>query len=190
LTAIWERARRTFPKMNGLTQEESCRKNMVKFNTWMHAWVYRVVLESCLLATDTLTGFVRAGKVYKTKNLVTNCLKETVRKSRRVHVSTAAVEKQYLCILSVCLYSYVPNTQSTHCNVFFHSVSWHLLTPCSCWPLVPKIAGSLPAEAVGFFGRKNPQRAFLRKGSKAVCPMSQICSMSKNPIIYRGSRKL
>ena len=24
-------------------------------------------------------------------------------------------------------------------------------------------------------GRKNPQHAFLRKGSKAVCPMSQIC---------------
>jgi hypothetical protein len=25
----------------------------------------------------------------------------------------------------------------------------------ACWPLVPKIAGSNPAEAVGFFGRKN-----------------------------------
>jgi hypothetical protein len=25
-----------------------------------------------------------------------------------------------------------------------------------CWPLVPKFAGSNPAEAVGFFGRKNP----------------------------------
>jgi hypothetical protein len=45
-------------------------------------------------------------------------------------------------------------------------------------------------EAVGFFGRKNPQHAFLRKGNKAVCPMSQICGMSKNPIIYRGNRKL
>jgi hypothetical protein len=60
----------------------------------------------------------------------------------------------------------------------------------ACWPLLPKIAGSLPAEAVGFFGRKSPQHAFLRKGSKAVCPMSQICGMSKNPIIYRGSRTL
>jgi hypothetical protein len=36
---------------------------------------------------------------------------------------------------------------------------------------------TLPAEAVGFFGRKNHQHAFLRKGSKAVCPMSQICGM-------------
>jgi hypothetical protein len=34
-----------------------------------------------------------------------------------------------------------------------------------------------------FFGRKNPQHAFLRKGSKAVCPMSQICGMLKNPVI-------
>ena len=45
-------------------------------------------------------------------------------------------------------------------------------TGVACWPLVPKFAGSNPAEAVGFFGRKNPQHAFLRRGSKAVGPMS------------------
>jgi hypothetical protein len=33
------------------------------------------------------------------------------------------------------------------------------------------------------FGRNNTQHAFLRKGSKAVCPMSQICGMLKNPVI-------
>ena len=42
----------------------------------------------------------------------------------------------------------------------------------ACWPLVPKFAGSNPTEAVGFLGRKNPQHAFLRRGSKAVGPMS------------------
>ena len=42
----------------------------------------------------------------------------------------------------------------------------------ACWPLVPKFAGSIPAEAVGFLGRKNPQHAFLRRGSKAFGPMS------------------
>ena len=42
----------------------------------------------------------------------------------------------------------------------------------ACWPLVPKFAGSNPAEAVEFFRAKNPQHASLRKGSKAVCPMS------------------
>ena len=53
----------------------------------------------------------------------------------------------------------------------------------ACWLLVPKITGSNPAEAVGFFGRKNPQHAFLRRGSKAVCPMSQHCGMYKIPKI-------
>ena len=42
----------------------------------------------------------------------------------------------------------------------------------ACWPLVPKFAGSNLAEAVGFLGRKNPQHAFLWRGSKAVSPMS------------------
>jgi hypothetical protein len=40
------------------------------------------------------------------------------------------------------------------------------------WPLVPKFAGSHPAEAVGSLGRKNPQHAFFRRGRKAVGPMS------------------
>jgi len=42
----------------------------------------------------------------------------------------------------------------------------------ACWPLVPKFANSHPAENVGFLGRKNPQHAFLRRGSKPVGPMS------------------
>ena len=42
----------------------------------------------------------------------------------------------------------------------------------ACWPLVPKFAGLHSAEAVGFLGRKNPQHAFLWRGSKAVGPMS------------------
>jgi len=42
----------------------------------------------------------------------------------------------------------------------------------ACWPLVPNFAGSHPAEAVGFLGRKNPQRAFLLRGSKALGLMS------------------
>jgi len=43
----------------------------------------------------------------------------------------------------------------------------------ACWPLVPKFAGSNPAKPVGFLrAKKNPQRVFLRRGSKAVGPMS------------------
>jgi hypothetical protein len=53
----------------------------------------------------------------------------------------------------------------------------------ACWPLIPKFAGSNPAEAVGFLkGDKNPQHAFLQKGSKIIGPMSQICGMLKNPV--------
>ena len=44
--------------------------------------------------------------------------------------------------------------------------------------LEPEFAGSNPAEAVGFFGRpENPQYAFLRRGSKIIFPMSQVCGM-------------
>jgi hypothetical protein len=84
---------------------------------------------------------------------------------------------------------YVPRT--FHSSLFDHSNIWwaaqrtelqffHTVylyggfggLEVECWPLVPKFAGSNPAEAFGSFGRKNPQHAFLRGGSKAVCPMS------------------
>jgi hypothetical protein len=62
---------------------------------------------------------------------------------------------------------------NVHCtNINMDSYSGFGGLEVVCWPLVPKFAGSNPAEAVGFFGRKNPQHAFLRRGSKAVCPMS------------------
>jgi hypothetical protein len=54
----------------------------------------------------------------------------------------------------------------------------------ACWPLVPKIAGSNPAD---FFRHKNTQHAFLQKGSKTVRPVSQICGTKKNPVGLRGS---
>jgi hypothetical protein len=49
------------------------------------------------------------------------------------------------------------------------------------WTTYPQSIGSL-------YLYKNPQHAFLRKGSKAVCPVSQICSTKKNPVGLRGSR--
>jgi len=50
---------------------------------------------------------------------------------------------------------------------FYYRLRWSRV---ACWPLVPKFAGSNPAEAVRFLGRKNPQHAFLRRGSK-ICGM-------------------
>jgi len=61
----------------------------------------------------------------------------------------------------------------SHCFIVAYRVNigFNVLA-VACWPLVPKFAGSNPAEAVGFLGRNNPQHAFLRRGSKAVDPMS------------------
>jgi len=59
----------------------------------------------------------------------------------------------------------------------------------ACWPLVPKFAGSNLAEAVGFLGRKNPQHAFLWRGSKAVGPMRRFAAC-KRSLNLRGSRNL
>jgi hypothetical protein len=50
--------------------------------------------------------------------------------------------------------------------------------------VVSMLASGAQDRGFGFFGRKNPQHAFLRRGSKAACPMSQICGMLKSPVIY------
>ena len=47
--------------------------------------------------------------------------------------------------------------------------------------LVPKIAGSIPDEAVGFFGRKIHSMPSLGGGSKAVSHVADLRGMSKNP---------
>ena len=88
-------------------------------------------------------------------------------------------------LYKVCIYMYtyvcvcrpvyfIPN--------FLNTYQW-----LACWPLVPKIAGSIPAEAVGFFGRKNPQHAFLG-GEVKLSPMSQICAACQRTLGLRGSR--
>ena len=41
----------------------------------------------------------------------------------------------------------------------------------ACWPLVPKLRVQTRPKPSDFSGRKNPQHAFLRRGSKAVGPM-------------------
>jgi hypothetical protein len=46
-----------------------------------------------------------------------------------------------------------------------------------------QVRGFKPGRSHRFFSGENHQHAFLRKGSKAVCTMSQICSILKNPVI-------
>jgi len=53
-----------------------------------------------------------------------------------------------------------------------------MMTVVVALPLEPEFAGSNPAKAVGFFRcPENPQYAFLRRGSKRICAMSQLCGM-------------
>jgi hypothetical protein len=56
-------------------------------------------------------------------------------------------------------------------------IFWYVTLIGFCGLEVPKFAGSNLAEAVGFLRAKNPQHAFLRRESKAVRPMSQICGI-------------
>ena len=71
-------------------------------------------------------------------------------------------------ILLQCCKTFILRTVQPECGVLrgFGGLD------VACWPLVPKFAGLHLAEAVGFLGRKNPQHAFLRRGSKAVGAMS------------------
>ena len=68
----------------------------------------------------------------------------------------------YVC-LSVCLYTtagLVMDFLKTYVGNFLYHMLLITGFGClevACWPLVPKFVGSNPAEAVGFFGRKNPQ---------------------------------
>jgi len=51
-------------------------------------------------------------------------------------------------------------------------------TSSSCRPLSTQVRGFKPGwSCQDFSGRKNPQHAFLQRGSKAIGPISRICGM-------------
>jgi hypothetical protein len=98
-----------------------------------------------------------------------------------VSAQSIPLHKSVKCLSSTVVVDSAPYLREISTARLFSaaSVVWWL---ARC-PLVPKIAGSNPAKDFGFFGRKNPQHASLRRGSKAVCLMSQICGMLKKPAI-------
>jgi len=90
--------------------------------------------------------------------------------------------RKYLAHLSVnlltnfmfcwpCVSMYAVEEKPTRCTIYLQYISPIGFggLEVACWPLVPKFAGSNP---VRFLGRKNPQHDFLRRGSKAVGPVS------------------
>ena len=59
--------------------------------------------------------------------------------------------------------------------VYFERLRW---SRGSVLAFGTQVRGFKPGRSRRIFqGEKNPQQAFLRKGSKAVCPMSHICGM-------------
>ena len=48
----------------------------------------------------------------------------------------------------------------------------------------PSLRVQTRPKPLDFYGSKNPQHAFLRRGSKRISPMSQLCGMQKNLVIY------
>src|SRR5215475_1515485 len=57
-----------------------------------------------------------------------------------------------------------------------------------------QVRGFKPDRSRWIFGRKNPQHAFLRKGSKTVCPMSHVacpmCAACKRTLKLLGKSQL
>jgi hypothetical protein len=74
------------------------------------------------------------------------------------------------------LFSSVPCTCPNQCYLYNFTVSYswcfYPLHKHLYWLIFSNFLISLT-----YTGTKNPQHAFLQNGSKAVCPMSQICSM-------------
>ena len=109
-----------------------------------------------------------------------------IRKNRRclyLHCATSAplFTAYLICLYSewlayLCFSCYIAFVSNLFSSLFYidilHFYSGFGGLGVACWPLVPKFADSNPAEADGFLGRKNPQHAFLRRGSKAVGTMS------------------
>ena len=93
---------------------------------------------------------------------INTVFKKNVKCNKDIHLFTYLFipnAQIYVCVC-VCVYVYI----------YIYRGSFGGLG-VACWPLVSKFAGSNPAEAVRFLGRKNPQHAFLRRGSKAIGPM-------------------
>ena len=90
----------------------------------------------------------------------------------------------FVILLSfILLYIYI------YIYIYIHICSGFSGLGVACWPLVPKLAGSNPAEAVGFLGRKNPQHAFLRREIKPSVPCRRFAAC-KRSLDLRGSRNL
>jgi hypothetical protein len=77
----------------------------------------------------------------------------------------SGIESVTFLVVEQCLYQ------------LFHHVSGFCGLAVSMLASGTQDRGLKPGRSFQIFEQKNPQHAFLRRGSKAVCPMSQICGM-------------
>ena len=87
-----------------------------------------------------------------------------------------------LCYKHIHIYIYM----YTHTHTHTHTIDFGGLG-VACWPLVPKFAGSDPAEAIGFLGRKNPQHASFGGEVKPSVPCRKFAAC-KRSLNLRGNR--
>jgi hypothetical protein len=68
---------------------------------------------------------------------------------------------------------YIPKFRNTlsHLHRWVQTCLWRRLR----WSSSSRV--QTRPKPLDFYGRKNPQHAFLRRGSKRICPMSQLCCM-------------
>jgi hypothetical protein len=72
-------------------------------------------------------------------------------------------------------------------NLNFHPLPHGVTVSCehlACWPLVPKIASSNLAEAVGFFGRKIHSMPCFGGEVKPSVPCHRFAACKRTPAIY------
>jgi hypothetical protein len=79
---------------------------------------------------------------------------------------------------SASLFADLPELSSVGFDFFFslsptmNADLWH-----------PRSRVQTRPKPLDFYGRKNHQHAFLRRGSKRICPMSQLCGLSKTLVV-------
>ena len=98
------------------------------------------------------------------------------------HIFYSALKNKYWIL---CAYVFILAVVIQHANCVSFFAPYYIVmlrwSRGSVLAFGTQVPGSNPAEAVGFFGRKNPQCAFLRRGSKAVSPMSVKLRHVKEP---------
>ena len=90
---------------------------------------------------------------------VLNCVQQMKRIYLSAYLKMHANSVNFLCILSFCQLTNLSNGNALLYTRMWHSVMYVIVRSAlrgfggleiACWPLVPKYAGSNPAEAVGF----------------------------------------